>query len=107
MEAIASPCCFFEFLRHIFGAGTAEEPIAVSSQDCKSLFEVLRHRTHFAEMSFASKLSSDSMLPARQRGALSECEECVIDACMRMSSLVNLKGNFVVKACQKISNLLI
>ncbi len=74
--------CFFEFLRHIFGAGISDdcdEHIAVGSQACKSLIAVLRHRVHLAAMSFVSKLSSDSLPPARQMIAQSECAECIID----------------------------
>ena len=69
---IASLCCFFEFLRHFFGAGIADgdEHLVVGSHCWKSLFAVLRHRT---AMSFASKLSSVSLPPDMKAGALSEC----------------------------------
>ncbi len=80
LEAVGSCCCFFELRRHIFGAGMAivEAHFAVLSKACKFMFAVLRDRMPLAAMSFASKVSSDLVLLARQRTAMFVCEEWVI-----------------------------
>ncbi len=55
-----------------------EAHFAVLSQAWKLKFAVLRERMPLAAMSFASKLSSDLVLLARQRTAMFDCEEWVI-----------------------------
>jgi hypothetical protein len=55
-----------------------EAHFAVLSKACKFMFAVLRDRMPLAAMSFASKVSSDLVLLARQRTAMFVCEEWVI-----------------------------
>ena len=90
---VVTVSCFFEFLRHILGSGIADgdEHFAVRLHLRKSLFAVLRHRV---AISFASKLSSDSLLPARQVIAVSECERGIAGG----SRFLRTYDGFFIKA---------